>query len=163
MNSAVNLLSISVTFSYFKIYVFIYILFLNRLEKNIRIVYAAENIQRDTVVFETTHGKFLLKCLTKQQHFTSGAKHLPIRSTSILVLCVVFCTSLFVHFSYFNLAVVLFIHIFSASNYTFGIFKLYLSSFKLFFQQMADSRQNHCPLISIWFTVALVPLLVFFS
>ena len=44
----------------------------------------------------------------------------------------------------------------------FLFFKLYLSSFKPFLQQMADSRQNQCTLISILFTVTLVPLLVFF-
>ena len=92
--------------------------------------------------------------------------HLPIRNTwvqpSFLVWWVVFCTSLFVHFSYFNLTIVLFIHGFSAFDYPFGIFTLFLSSFKLFLQHMADSRQNHCLLISIWLTVALVPLLVGF-
>jgi len=38
-----------------------------------RILSATENIHSDTVVFEATHGKFLLMCGTKQQHFTTGA------------------------------------------------------------------------------------------
>jgi hypothetical protein len=73
ISSALNSLSISVTLSYFKIHGFIYILFLTRIEKKYSHAYAAENIHRDTIVFEATHGKFLLMCETKQQHFTTGA------------------------------------------------------------------------------------------
>jgi hypothetical protein len=67
------------------------------------------------------------KLLTLQEHLNSPPVFSGVRVTRSLVLCVMFCISLFVLFFYFLLAIVLSVLLrFTDYDYPFGIFRLFL-------------------------------------
>ena len=68
---------------------------------------------------------------TLPEHLSSSPSFSGVRATRSLLLCVVFCSSLFVLSYFFLLTIVLSVLLrYTDSDYPFGIFKLFLLIFK---------------------------------